>query len=226
VTSAPSPAVEDPTPPRFRDRSAVALFAAAAVLAGVVAAVVWRLVVHSPSYVVQPDGSASVTERALTEFFAGDAWFVVIGVVVGAGLGVATRRRFKSLGWLSAFLAAGLGLLAGLVCWWLGLLFSGAPFDERLATAEPGDSVPISLALRSPSALAVWAFAAVTPILLGSALGPDEEAAPRSPRGRKRRARATEVPPEQIVDELGVVRTEQVVDELGVVRTEEAGGQP
>jgi len=224
VTTVPSPAVEDPAPARLRDRTAVALFVAAAAVAGVVAAVVWRLVVTSPSYVVQPDGSASVTERALTEFFAGDAWFVVIGVVVGAGLGVATRRRFKTLGWLSAFLAAGLGLLAGLVCWQLGLLFSGAPFDERLATAKPGDSVPISLALRSPSALAVWAFAAVTPILLGSALGPDEDAAPRPPRHRNRPVR--EAQPEELVDELGVVRTDEVVDELGVVRAEEAGGQP
>ena len=85
----------------------------------------------------------------------------------------------------------------------------GVPFDERLAAAKPGDTVPIALALRSPSALAVWAFAAVTPILLGSALGPDDEAAPRQPRRRSRLAKTQEPEQREVVDDLGVVRTEE-----------------
>lgn len=211
VTSPPSPAVAD-TPATARrggDRMTATIFTGVALIAGILAAAVWRLVVRLPSYVVQPDGSASVSERALTEVFAGDAWYVVLGAVVGAGLGVATWRRFKGIGWLSALLAAGLGLLAGLVCWQLGQLLGGAPFDERLAAASPGDEVPISLALRSPSALAVWAFAAVTPILLGSALGPDDEAAPRQPRRRSRLAKSPEPEQRVVVDDLGIVRTEE-----------------
>ena len=192
------------------------MFGLAALVVGIVAAVLWRLIVQLPSYVVQPDGSATVTERALTEFFAADAWYVVLGVVFGAVIGIFTWRRFKHLGWVSAFLAVGLGALAGVVCWQLGQLLGGASFDERLATAKPGDLVPIGLMLRSPSALAVWAFAAVTPILLGSALGPDDEAAPREPRNR-RRGQVAE--PQEVVDELGVVRTEEVrTDEAGSVR--------
>ncbi|MFT4297088.1 MAG: hypothetical protein QM582_16930 [Micropruina sp.] len=210
MSSVPSPVVEEPATPERRDgRTAVLIGAGFAVIAGILAAVLWRLVVRLPGYVVQGDGSATVSERALTEFFAGDAWFVVIGVVVGAVLGVISWRRFKNIGWPSAFLAAGFGLLAGVVCWQLGQLFGGAPFDERLAVAKPGETVPIALALRSPSALAVWAFAAVTPILLGSALGPDDEAVPRQPRRRSRLAKAPEPEHREVVDELGIVRTEE-----------------
>lgn len=196
------------------------MFAVAALVVGIVAAVVWRLVVQPPSYLVQADGSASMSERGLTDIFGADAWYVVLGVVFGAVIGVFTWRRFKHLGWVSAFLAGGLGALAGVVCWQLGQLLGGTSFDERLATAKPGDLVPIGLMLRSPSALAVWAFAAVTPILLGSALGPDDEAAPREPRNR-RRGRHVERPqaPQEVIDDLGVVRTEEVrADEAGSVR--------
>ncbi|WP_298134176.1 hypothetical protein [Micropruina sp.] len=205
----PTPTGQVAVSARRDDRTAAAIMAGIAVIAGIAGAVLWRLVVRLPAYVVQPDGSATVSERALTEFFAGDAWYTVIGVVVGAGLGIATWRRFKGIGWPCAFLAAGLGLLAGLVCWQLGEILGGVPFDERLAAAKPGDTVPIALALRSPSALAVWAFAAVTPILLGSALGPDEEAAPRQPRRRRRQVPSKQAEQREVVDDLGVVRTEE-----------------
>ena len=100
MSSPPSPAVADEaaTSARGNDRMAAAIFTGIALIAGILAAVVWRLVVRLPSYVVQTDGSAAVSERALTEFFAGDAWYVVLGAVVGAGLGVATWRRFKAIG--------------------------------------------------------------------------------------------------------------------------------
>ena len=211
MSAAPTPTAtgQVAVPARRDDRTAAAIMAGIAVIAGIAGAVLWRLVVHLPAYVVQPDGSATVSERALTEFFAGDAWYTVIGVVVGAALGVASWRRFKGIGWPCAFLAAGLGLLAGLICWQLGEILGGVPCDERLAAAKPGDTVPIALALRSPSALAVWAFAAVTPILLGSALGPDEEAAPRQPRRRRRQSPPEQPEQREVVDDLGVVRTEE-----------------
>lgn len=208
MSSAPSPDLfEEPAPDVRAQVWLISMFVVAALVTGIIAAVAWRLIVRLPSYVVQDDGSASVTERASTEFFAADAWYVALGVVCGAALGFAAWRKFKHLGWPTAFLAGGLGLVAGVVCWQFGQLLSGAPFDERLAAARPGDSVPIGLALRSPSALAVWAFAAVTPILLGSALGPDEEAAPREPK--------------QIPTDEPVSQQTEVVDELGVARPDE-----
>ncbi len=211
MSTAPTPTADAGTaaPARRGVRTTAAIFAGMAVIVGIAAAVFWRLVVRLPAYVVQPDGSATVSERALTEFFSGDAWYAAIGMLAGVGLGIATWRRFKGIGWPCAFLAAGLGLLAGAVCWQLGEVLGGVPFDERLAAANPGDTVPISLALRSPSALAVWAFAAVTPILLGSALGPDEEASPRQHRRRQRLARTEQPEQREVVDDLGVVRTEE-----------------
>ncbi len=213
MTTTSSPASVLPAPERAQhgDAWAASMFGVAALVVGIAAAVIWRLVVRLPSYDVQSDGSATVSERALTEFFAADAWYVVLGVVFGAIIGIATWRRFKGIGWASAFLAAGLGALAGVICWQLGQLFGGAPFDERLASAQPGDQVPISLALHSPSALAVWAFAAVTPILLGSALGPDDEAGPHEPRRRRRRLEEPPTEQGEVIDELGVVRTEEPV---------------
>ena len=178
------------------------MFAVAALVVGIVAAVVWRLVVQPPSYLVQADGSASMSERGLTEIFGADAWYVVLGVVFGAVIGVITWRRFKHLGWVSAFLAGGLGALAGVVCWQLGQLLGGTSFDERLATAKPGDLVPISLELHAISALAIWAFAAVTPVLLISSLGKDEEDPPRRQRDRE----PAEAP---TVDDRGVLTEDE-----------------
>ena len=59
----------------------------------------WELVVDLPVYKIASDGAASTTERGLTEFFAGDAWFVAIGLLVGLGLGILGWRRFRDLGW-------------------------------------------------------------------------------------------------------------------------------
>jgi len=99
-------------------------------------------------------------------------------------------------------LAAAAGLLAGIVCWQVGELLgpAGGTFDERLANALPGEQVPIALTLRSLSAPAVWAFAAVTPVLLAASLGPEEAA----PRPRRQLHSPTE-PIEETVDERGVL---------------------
>jgi hypothetical protein len=173
-----------------------------ALLVGALTAVFWANIVDLPSYSIGPDGSASVSERALTEFVAADAWYVICGALVGTGLGIVTWKWFKPLGWPSALLAAAAGLLAGIVCWQLGELLgpAGGTFDERLANALPGEQVPIALTLRSLSAPAVWAFAAVTPILLAASLGPEE--VPLKPR---RELQSPSDAMEETVDERGVL---------------------
>ena len=178
----------------------IGLLAALALVVGGLSAVFWANVVDLPTYRILADGSATVSERALTQFVASDAWFVICGAFVGLGLGIVTWRWFKPLGWPTALLAAGAGLMAAVVCWLLGQLLGPGSFEERLATASPDDLVPVSLQLRSWSALAVWPFAAVAPVLLASALGP-EDAPPR--RGRRQ---PEPVPiEEETVDERGVV---------------------
>lgn len=187
----------------------VGALAALAVMIGALTAVFWANVVDLPSYRVLADGSAIVSERALAEFVAADAWFVLCGFVVGAGIGLVTWRWFSSLGWAVALLSAGAGLVAGLVCWQLGQLLGPGPFDERLAAANPGDLVPIAVELRSHSALAVWAFGAVVPVLLISALGPDDE---EPTRARRRRASLPAVEPGETVDERGVATSAPQAD--------------
>ncbi|MEA5052640.1 MAG: hypothetical protein VB093_04245 [Propionicimonas sp.] len=180
----------------------IGMLAMLAVVAGALAAVFWSRVVVLPSYTILRNGRAVVTERALTEFVAAYAWFVICGAVVGIGLGIVAWKWFKPLGWPAALLAAGAGLLSGLVCWKLGEVLGPGDFSERIAQASPGDLVPISLTLRSWSAPAVWAFAAVTPVLLAASLGPDDAGEPV----RRGSARPEEEQPEN-VDERGVMST-------------------
>jgi hypothetical protein len=179
----------------------IGLLAALAIVVGVLTAVFWASIVDLPSYRIRPDGSATVSERAYTEFIAADAWYVVCGALVGLGLGIVAWKWFKPLGWPAAVLAAAAGLLAGIVCWQFGELLGppGGSFEERLANALPGEQVPIALTLRSISAPAVWAFAAVTPVLLAASLGP-EESLPRP-----RRQLADPEPVAETVDERGVL---------------------
>ncbi len=182
----------------------MALLAGLAIVVGALAALFWSGVVDLPSYVVQADGSAVIGETGLTQMVASDVWYSITGALVGAGLGLVAWKWFRYAGWPVALLAAGAGLLAGVVCWLVGVLIGPGSFDARLAAANIGDVVPISLELRSWSALAVWGFAAITPVLLAASLGPDDEDPPR----RRAKVEVHEDNPE--VDELGVVTTEEV----------------
>lgn len=182
----------------------IAILAGMSLVIGGLSAVFWATVVDLPAYRILPDGSATISERGITEIVASDVWFVITGALVGAGLGLVTWKWFRQLGWPTALLAAGSGLLAGIVCWQVGELLGPGSFAERLTGALPGTLVPIPLELRSISALAVWGFAAVTPVLLASSLGPDDE--DQATRWRRR-----PVEPEQeesgTIDDRGVLTT-------------------
>lgn len=178
------------------------LLAVLAIVVGGLTAVLWASMVELSNYRIKADGSAVVSERAYTEFIQADAVYVTCGLFVGVGLGIVAWKWFKSLGWPTALFAAGAGLLAAIVCWKFGELLGppGGTFVERLAKAAPGEQVPIALTLRAMSAPAVWAFAAVTPVLLAASLGPEE--------GVTRPRRQAEPEPETIsetVDERGVL---------------------
>lgn len=203
TTSVPETAV--PAPPR-PSRSGVAawcaLLAGLAVVVGALAAVFWSAVVDLPSYSIQNDGHAVISETELTQVVAMDVWYAITGVLVGAGLGLVAWRWFRTLGWPVALLAIGSAVVAGVVCWQLGELIGPRDFPSRLAEAQPGDLVPMSLQLHSVSALAIWAFAAVTPVLLISSLGRDEEDPPRRQRTRVPAGAST-------VDDRGVLTEEE-----------------
>lgn len=197
------------TPDRPASSSVVAwivLLAGLAVVVGALAAVFWSGIVDLPAYEIQSDGHAVIGEDGLGQVVAADVWYSITAALVGAGLGLVVWKWFRTTGWLSAVLAVAAGLLAGLVCWKVGELIGPGSFDERLAKAQPGDLVPIALQLRSWSALAVWGFAAVTPVLLASSLGPDEE-----DPGPRRRTKGAEP----------IAESKAEVDEIGVLTNEE-----
>ena len=167
----------------------VACFVALSAGLGAGAGVLWWLIVRLPAYRLDSQGRASVTERELTQFFAGDAWFCLLGLVIGVGLGVLGWRLLRDLGWPLVPLVVIGGASAGLLCWLVGYQLGPGDFTPRLADASPGGAVPITLTVRAKAALLFWPLCAVTPVLLASSLGRDsEEPSPILPRLRRARA--------------------------------------
>lgn len=186
----------------------MALLAGLSVVVGGLGGAFWAAVVHLPSYTMLSDNSVVMSERGLTEVVASDVWFVITGVLIGAGLGLVTWKWFRPLGWPTALLAVAAGLLAGVACWQIGQVLGPHDLADRLAVATPGQSIPASLVLRSVlPALAVWGFAAVTPVLLISSLGPDDEEA--RPRWRRREREPEREPMQENVDERGVLTSSE-----------------
>ena len=214
-TTSTVPRLPDDSPARVLPW--IAILVGLSIVVGALGGVFWAAVVKLPAYLVAADGSGTMTERGLTEIVSGDAWFVIVGVLIGIGLGLVSWKWFRPLGWPTPLLAIGAGFIAGLVCWQVGQLVGPGNFNDRLAAASPGDLVRMSLELHSWSALAVWAFAAVTPVLLISSLGPDDEEHHRKPRS----TRPTLVQPAEpeSVDERGVV-TADSADARGIVAAE------
>jgi hypothetical protein len=162
---------------RQAPRLAVRLFAFAAASLGLGAAagVLWWLVVNPPAYELNSNGGASTSERGLTEFISGDAWFCAIGLVVGLLIGLAAWRWLRSIGWTVVLVVLVCAVAAALTCWLVGYRLGPGDFSTRLAAAQPGQLVPIPLTLRARASLLTWPFFAIIPVLLGSSLGRDEE---------------------------------------------------
>ena len=150
-------------------------FAAASLGLGAAAGVLWWLVVDPPAYELNSNGGATTSERGLTEFISGDAWFCAIGLVAGLLIGIAAWSWLRDLGWTVVLVALVAATAAALTCWLVGYRLGPGDFSARLAAAQPGELVPIPLTLRARASLLTWPFFAVIPVLLGSSLGRDEE---------------------------------------------------
>lgn len=144
-----------------------------AVVLGGLAGLVWHASVDLPTYSIAADGGASTTERGITEFFAADAWFSVIGGVVGLVLGWLAWRGFRRIGWPVTVLALGAAALSALTCRWVGQALGPSNFNDRITAAVAGDVVPIDFRLRSWTGILVWLLLAVLPVMFGSSLGRD-----------------------------------------------------
>ena len=157
----------------------VALVALGAGL-GALSGLLWHAAVDLPAYRIGSEGGASITERGLAAFIGGDAWFCGIGAVVGLLLGTLAWFGFRRVGWPVVPVAVLAATVAALVCQAVGTRLGPSDFTRRLAAAQPGELVPISLELRAWTSLLVWPFLAVVPVLLGSSLGADEKEAARA----------------------------------------------
>ncbi|MDO5683542.1 MAG: hypothetical protein Q4G46_12040, partial [Propionibacteriaceae bacterium] len=151
------------------------LFTAGVTVVGCLAGMLWFLVVPLATYQIQADGQARVTERGLANFVAADAWFMIFGLVLGITVGIVVWSWFSGLGWQCVPLAIVASTVMGLLCWGVGTLLGPGPISGRLATAAPGDIVPIEFTLRATVGLVVWPFGAVLVLMLISALVPDPE---------------------------------------------------
>lgn len=159
----------------------VLIVAAVAVVLGVVSALVWRALVNLPTYTVTDHGTAVISDSGLTRFIAADAWFALIGLPLGVGLGYLVWTWCRTMGWPIALVAVGAGLLAARMCLTTAALIGPANFAERLASANPGERVSVDLALTTSTALLVWPLATLIPILLYASLGPESDSEAQLP---------------------------------------------
>lgn len=136
------------------------------IMAGVLGGILWSPIAGRPEWVMQDNGSAVIAERGMAAYFAMDAWFVLIGLVVGVGLGAVAFRWFRPLGWFVTVIAAAGAVVSSGAALAVGWLLGPGPLDARLAVAQKGDHVPIDFQLHAWSAIAVWPFAAMIPILI------------------------------------------------------------
>lgn len=148
-------------------------FTAGTVGGGIIAGILWALVTPLPGYVVDDDLGASMSERGLASVFAADAWFILITGLVGLAAGIVAWLWFHRWGWGVCVVAIVGALVVSLLAWGTGTLVVPGDFDERLASAGPGDVVPVALELRGLAGLLMAPFMAITPVMLLAAFWPE-----------------------------------------------------
>lgn len=148
------------------------------VLGGAACGVLWEFITPLTVWSVNPDGGAVTTERGLADYIAGDVTFSAIGLVVGLLIGSLVWRWFGGLGWPVVVIGLAAAAIMALACWQMGWWLGPGTFKPRLATAKPGDVLPIELTVRAHVAVLVWLFGAVTPIMVLSSLSRDPEETP------------------------------------------------
>lgn len=159
---------------RQRARRAAAYLVVCAAV-GALAGLAWVVSVRLPGYEVRADHRAVMSERGLTQVFAIDASFVVVGFFASLLLGLLAWVLFPRLGWRTTALATAGSLVAGVVCLVVGQSLTPGRLEPRLAGARPGESVPVDFVLGSPSAMMIWPFGAALVVLAMASLRPDPE---------------------------------------------------
>jgi hypothetical protein len=135
----------------------IATVVALAVL-GVLSAFVWLRVAPRLGFQITADGAAPVRPEE-EQFFATDAWFVLLTVVWGLVAAVALWRVPRLRGPAAVVTLAVGGVVGAIVTWRLGLVLGPAP--TKAATETVGNVVYPALKLRALSALVIEPLGAV-----------------------------------------------------------------
>lgn len=145
---------------------AVMLCLGVAVIAGVVCALIWHACVHLPIYQVDDKGYATTSERGLTAIFSIDSTFALIGMVVGVGCGFLSWWALHHRGVVVLVPTIATALVSATVCWAVGTLMGPHDFSDRVASASPGDEVPVDFRLHTWTSLLVWVLGALIVTLI------------------------------------------------------------
>lgn len=169
-----------------RPRAAARLIgelALAAVALGLVAAVLWSNLAPDVQVEITADGVRVGTAQARRQFGV-DGWFAVLAAGGGLLLGVVglARHRRHPVGTLIALVAA--GLAAAAVHWSVGVLLGPDPVVERMAGLAPGSRISMPLEINALAVVLVWPIAALIGALLVAAFLDD--GGPRSARLNRR----------------------------------------
>jgi hypothetical protein len=128
---------------------------------GIVGGLVWSALAPRAQFQVASRGVAYVVNPETTAFIAADAWFVAIGLVGGALIGLASYllgvRRFGPLPVVGALAGA---TAAAFLAWWTGSSIGVTGFRHQLGIARPGTLIRQPVDVGAHGALAFWPLAA------------------------------------------------------------------
>jgi branched-subunit amino acid ABC-type transport system permease component len=146
----------------------VVLYAVTVALAGMLAGIVWNRVVRLPSYKIENDFRAAISEAGQTQIAATDVYFAVVGAVGGIVIGIIAWLAFHRLGWPVTVLACAGAGVAGLLARWVGEFIGPRDFEGRIARATTGEFVRIDFASHTWVTMGVWIAMAALVVLIGS----------------------------------------------------------
>jgi len=149
-------------------RRAITIYTAGVLVAGLGAGLLWHLLASPPNYTIGDDMGAIITERGLSQTFAMDIWYVLIGGVFALLLGILSWATLRRIGWLAVLIATAAALLAAWLSWQFGHLLGPRDFAARVGHAMPGDRVPMDLDLHSAALILIWPLMVNVPILLAA----------------------------------------------------------
>jgi uncharacterized membrane protein YeaQ/YmgE (transglycosylase-associated protein family) len=165
VPPAPAPSLESEVTAGVGTTLLVALL-------GAPVGLLWAAIAPKVDLVVTADG-VDPNSYWTKEFVAADAWFLIIGMLVGALCGVLAWQLSRRHQLAAVFGLTVGGLLAALIAWRVGHLVDVSRLSTTLASLNGRLPVDPTLDLRAKGVLFAWPFAAVASFLLLISLRPN-----------------------------------------------------